>query len=168
MMPMQKNVKITAAHMNYKVSRKLIFKCHKCFRGDRESLKADFHSVRPVNLKWHNLAESLMDAYRYRQGHFPTSWNGKDARCFQIALTDVNKIWHLVLGFVVLEVKKYKLEEQLVSFKVSNLIRMGFVFENTLLFSFLYCKYADALAKTLFPLGLALLVFSLCRFCWEP
>ena len=48
--------------MNYKVSRKLIFKCHKRFRGDRESLKDDPRSGRPIYVKWHNLAESLMDA----------------------------------------------------------------------------------------------------------
>ena len=46
MMHTQKNVKITAAYMNYKVSRKLLFKCHKRFRGDRESLKDDSHSGR--------------------------------------------------------------------------------------------------------------------------
>ena len=51
MMPTQTNVKITAAHMNYEVSRKLIFKCYKRFREDRESLKDDSRSDRPVNLK---------------------------------------------------------------------------------------------------------------------
>ena len=41
MMPSQTNVKITAAHMNYKVSRQLIFKWHECFREGKESLKDD-------------------------------------------------------------------------------------------------------------------------------
>ena len=46
MIPTQKNVKITAAHMNYKVSRKLFFKCYKRFREDRGSLKDDSRSVK--------------------------------------------------------------------------------------------------------------------------
>ena len=67
MMPTQTNVKITAAHMNYEVSRKLIFKCYKRFREDRESLKEDSRSDRPVNLKWQDMAESLNGGL-YKQG----------------------------------------------------------------------------------------------------
>ena len=59
---MQTNVKITAAHMNYKVNKMLISKCRKHFKGDRENLKDDSHSGRPVKVKWHNLVESLMGA----------------------------------------------------------------------------------------------------------
>ena len=56
MMPTQTN-----ACMNYKVSRKLIFKRHERFREGRESPKDDSRSDRPVNVRWHNLSESLMD-----------------------------------------------------------------------------------------------------------
>ena len=48
--------------MNYKVSRQLIFKLHKRFQESRESLEDDRRSYRPVNMRWCNLAESLMDA----------------------------------------------------------------------------------------------------------
>ena len=61
MMPTQTNVKITAAHIKYQVNRNLIFKCHKRFQEERESLKDDYHSGRSVNVKWHNMTESLMD-----------------------------------------------------------------------------------------------------------
>ena len=53
---------MTAAKMNYKMSRRLIFKWHKRFRDGSESLEDDSRSGRPVNVKLHNLAESLMDA----------------------------------------------------------------------------------------------------------
>ena len=43
--------KMTAANINYKVSRRLIFKWHKCFPDDRESLEDDSRSDRPVNMK---------------------------------------------------------------------------------------------------------------------
>ena len=43
--------KMTAANMNYNVSRKLIFKRHKRFRDGRESLEDDSGSGRPVNVK---------------------------------------------------------------------------------------------------------------------
>ena len=62
MMPTQTNVKMTSAHMNYRVSRKLIFKWYERFREDRESLKNNSRSSRPVNVRWHNLAKSLMFA----------------------------------------------------------------------------------------------------------
>ena len=42
--------KMTAANMNYKV-RRLIFKWHKRFRDNRESLEDDSRSDRPVNVK---------------------------------------------------------------------------------------------------------------------
>ena len=51
MMPTQTNVKITAGRMNYKVSRKLIFKWHERFREDRESLKDESRSGRLVNMR---------------------------------------------------------------------------------------------------------------------
>ena len=43
--------KMTAAYMNYEVSRMLIFKWHKRFRDDRENLEDDSRSGRPVNVK---------------------------------------------------------------------------------------------------------------------
>ena len=49
--PMQTNGKITAAHMNYKVSRRLLFKLHKHCRVGRESLEDDFCSCLLVNMK---------------------------------------------------------------------------------------------------------------------
>ena len=55
--------KMTAANMNYKVSRRLIFKWHKHFQDGRESLEDDSRSGRPVHVKLHNLTVSLMDAY---------------------------------------------------------------------------------------------------------
>ena len=59
----QTNGKITAADMNYKLSRRLIFKCQKRFREGRESLKNDSRrGRRPVNVRRHNLAGFLMDA----------------------------------------------------------------------------------------------------------
>ena len=39
MLPTQKNVEMTAAHMNYRVSKKLIFKWQGRLREGRESLK---------------------------------------------------------------------------------------------------------------------------------
>ena len=51
MAPMQTDGKITAAHMNYKVSIRLIFKWHKCFREGRESLENDSRNGRPINVK---------------------------------------------------------------------------------------------------------------------
>ena len=59
---MQMNVKMTAAHMNYKVSKKLIFKWHEHFEEGWENVKDDSRIGRLVNMRWHNLAESLMDA----------------------------------------------------------------------------------------------------------
>ena len=59
MMPTQTYGKMTAANLNYKVSRRLIFKWHKRFQDGRESLEDDSRSGRPVNMKQHNLAESL-------------------------------------------------------------------------------------------------------------
>ena len=53
--------KVTTANMNYKVSRRLIFKWHKRFRDGRESGEDDSRSGRPVKVKLHNLAESLTD-----------------------------------------------------------------------------------------------------------
>ena len=47
----QTHGKMTAANMNYKVNRRLIFKWHKRFRNGRESLEDDSRSGRPVNLK---------------------------------------------------------------------------------------------------------------------
>ena len=89
----QTNVKMTAAHTNYKVSRKLIFKWHVRFRENIESLKDDSSSGRPVNVRWHNLAESLMDACILKQGCCPTSGSGKKIGCFlkfKNVLTDIN------------------------------------------------------------------------------
>ena len=57
MTPMQTNDKLAAAHMSYKVSRKLIFKRHKRFWEGRESLEHDSRRGRPINVRWHNLAE---------------------------------------------------------------------------------------------------------------
>ena len=48
--------------MNYKVSRRLIFKWHKRIREGRESLENDFRSDRSVNVRGRKLAESLMDS----------------------------------------------------------------------------------------------------------
>ena len=62
MMPTQTNVKITAARMNYRVSRQLIYKWHERLREGGESVKDDSRSGRLVNVRWHNLAESLMEA----------------------------------------------------------------------------------------------------------
>ena len=45
MMPIETNVKITAARMNYKVSRKLIYKWHERFREGRGCLKDDSAAV---------------------------------------------------------------------------------------------------------------------------
>ena len=59
MTPTQTYGRMTGANMNYKVSRRLIFKWHKY---GRKSLEVDSSSGRPVNVKLHNLAESLMDA----------------------------------------------------------------------------------------------------------
>ena len=53
--------KMTAAYVNYKVSRRLISKWHKRFRDGKESLEADSRSGRSDNGKWHNMAEYLMD-----------------------------------------------------------------------------------------------------------
>ena len=50
--------------MNYKVSRRLIFKWHKPLLEGRESLEDDPRIDRPGNVRWHNLAESLMDAHK--------------------------------------------------------------------------------------------------------
>ena len=59
---MQTDGKMTAANVNYKMNRRLIFKWHERFQNGRESLEDDSRSGRTVNLKWHNLAQSLMDA----------------------------------------------------------------------------------------------------------
>ena len=48
--------------MNYKVSRRLIFKWQKPFLEDRVSIEDDSRIDRPVNVRWHNLDESLMNA----------------------------------------------------------------------------------------------------------
>ena len=48
--------------MNYKVNRRLLCKPHKRSREGRESLEDDFRSRLLVNVKLHNLAESLMGA----------------------------------------------------------------------------------------------------------
>ena len=62
MTPNQTYGKMTAANMNYTVGRRLNLKWHKCFRDGRESLEDDSRSGRPINVKLHNMAESLMDA----------------------------------------------------------------------------------------------------------
>ena len=46
----QTNGKIMAAHINYKVSRRLIFKWHKRFREGRERLEDDSRIDRPFNV----------------------------------------------------------------------------------------------------------------------
>ena len=51
MMPTQRYGKMTAANMNYKVSRMLIVKWHKRFGDGRERLEGDSRSGRPVNVK---------------------------------------------------------------------------------------------------------------------
>ena len=51
MMPTQTNVKVTAARMNYIVSRQLMVKWHEHFREGRESLKDDSRYGRPVNVR---------------------------------------------------------------------------------------------------------------------
>ena len=61
MTPTQMYGKRTAANMNYKVSRRLIFMWHKRFRDGRESLEDDSRSGPSVNVKWRNLTESVMD-----------------------------------------------------------------------------------------------------------
>ena len=48
--PTQTYGKMTAANINYKVSRRLICKWHKRFRDGRESLEDDSHSSQPVNV----------------------------------------------------------------------------------------------------------------------
>ena len=58
---MQTNVEMTAAHMSYKVSQKLIFKWQG--REGRESLNDYSRNGPPVNVRLPNLAESLMDAH---------------------------------------------------------------------------------------------------------
>ena len=60
---MQTNAEMTAAHMNYRVSKKLIFKWQGRLREGKESLNDDSRNGRPVYVRWHNLAESLMDAH---------------------------------------------------------------------------------------------------------
>ena len=45
MMPTQTNVEMTAAHMNYRVSKKLIFKWQGLLRECRESLNDDSYKV---------------------------------------------------------------------------------------------------------------------------
>ena len=55
MMPMQTNVKVTAALMNYRVSRKVMLKWHEHFREGRESLKDDSCYGRLVNVRLHTL-----------------------------------------------------------------------------------------------------------------
>ena len=55
MMPMQTNVKMTAARKNYRVSRKLMFNWHEHFREGRESQKDDSHYGWLVNVWWHDL-----------------------------------------------------------------------------------------------------------------
>ena len=49
-MPTQMNGKIIAAHMNYKVSRRLIFKRHIPFQEGRENLEDDSHIDQPSPL----------------------------------------------------------------------------------------------------------------------
>ena len=39
-----------------------------------EMVEDDFHSDRPVNVKWHNLAESLMDAYINKGNNRKWKW----------------------------------------------------------------------------------------------
>ena len=51
MMPTQTNVEMTAAHMNYKVSKKLIFKLQGRLREGRESLNDDSYNGQPVNVR---------------------------------------------------------------------------------------------------------------------
>ena len=51
MTPTQTNVEMTTAHMNYRVSKKLIFKWQGRLREDRESLNDDSHNGRPVNMR---------------------------------------------------------------------------------------------------------------------
>ena len=51
MMPRQTKVEMTAAHMNYRVSKKLIFKWQGNFREGRESLNDDSRNSRTVNLR---------------------------------------------------------------------------------------------------------------------
>ena len=62
-MPMQTNGKIIVALMNDKVSRRFIFKWQKPLLAGSKSLEDDSRIDRPKNVRWHNLAESLMDAY---------------------------------------------------------------------------------------------------------
>ena len=62
MTPTQTYGKMTAANMNHKVNKMLIFKWHKRIRDGRESLEDDTSSGRPVDVKWQNLDKSLMDA----------------------------------------------------------------------------------------------------------
>ena len=61
-MPTQMTVEMTAARMNYWVSKKLIFKWQGRLQEDSESLNDDSRNGRD-NVRWHNLAESLMDAH---------------------------------------------------------------------------------------------------------
>ena len=50
MMPTQTNVEMTAAHMNYRVSKKLIFKWQERLEEGRESLN-DSRNGWPVNVR---------------------------------------------------------------------------------------------------------------------
>ena len=51
LMTTQTNVEMTAAHMNYRVSKKLIFKWQGRLREDRESLNDDSHNGTSVNVR---------------------------------------------------------------------------------------------------------------------
>ena len=50
-MPTQTNVKVTAARINYRVSKKFMFKWYEHFREGRESLKDDSYYGRSVNVR---------------------------------------------------------------------------------------------------------------------
>ena len=55
MMPKQTNVEMTAAHMNYKVNKKLIFKWQGCLQEGRESLNDDSTPLKWDDIIWLNL-----------------------------------------------------------------------------------------------------------------
>ena len=112
MMIMQTNVEMTAAHMNYRVSKTLIFKWQGHLREGRESLNDDSGPLMWDDIIWLNLY------CPYKQGRCPISGSANDIGCFQTAFTDISLksgIFLQILSFS--ESRKYDLLEQRISFK---------------------------------------------------
>ena len=96
MMLTQTNVEMTVAHMNYRVSKTLIFKWKGRLREGRESLNDDSGPLMWDDIIWLNLY------CPYKQGRCPISGSANDIGCFQ------SKIRHLFADFVILRVKKIR------------------------------------------------------------